>query len=76
MRTALTAIEWPDDELAVFATLRGPLFAVGDDALLAWRAEYGRLHTLGVPDDVPDDEELSEVAGALRVLRRLHLRRN
>jgi len=28
LRTALAAIEWPDDELAVFATLRGSLFAI------------------------------------------------
>src|SRR4030095_3444854 len=26
LRTALTAVEWPDDELAVYATLKGPLF--------------------------------------------------
>ena len=38
LRNALTAIEWPDDELSVYATLRGPLFALTDDVLLAWRA--------------------------------------
>ena len=27
---ALSAIEWPDDELSVFATLKGSLFAVDD----------------------------------------------
>ena len=37
LRNALTAIEWPDDELRVFATLRGPFFALSDDALLAFR---------------------------------------
>ena len=37
LRNALTAIEWPDDELRVFATLRGPFFALGDEALLAFR---------------------------------------
>jgi ATP-dependent exoDNAse (exonuclease V) beta subunit len=30
MRAALAAIEWPDDELSVFATLRGALFAIDD----------------------------------------------
>ena len=30
IRAALTAIEWPDDELSVFATLRGPFFSIGD----------------------------------------------
>src|SRR5262249_22542474 len=33
LRTALTAVEWPEDELSVFATLRGSLFAVSDSAL-------------------------------------------
>ena len=37
LRAALAAIEWPDDELSVFATLRGPLFAIGDEELLAYR---------------------------------------
>ena len=37
VRNALAAIEWPDDELSVYATLRGPFFALGDDALLAFR---------------------------------------
>ena len=41
LRNALAAIEWPDDELAVFATLRGPFFALGDDALLAFRDATG-----------------------------------
>ena len=36
LRNAITAIEWPDDELKVFATLRGPFFALGDEALLAF----------------------------------------
>ena len=30
LRNAITAIEWPDDELKVFATLRGPFFALTD----------------------------------------------
>ena len=38
LRTALAAIEWPDDELSVFGTLRGALFAFGDDVLLDYRA--------------------------------------
>ena len=41
LRNALTAIEWPDDELKVFATLRGPFFAVGDEALLVFRQQVG-----------------------------------
>ncbi|MGE5812859.1 MAG: UvrD-helicase domain-containing protein, partial [Acidobacteriota bacterium] len=44
LRAALTAIEWPDDELSVFATLRGSLFAIGDEELLEWRQRFGHLH--------------------------------
>ena len=42
LRTALAAIEWPDDELSVYATLRGPLFAIGDEALLEYRERVAR----------------------------------
>ena len=77
LRNALTAVEWPDDELAVFGTLKGPLFAVPDDALLAWRHEMGRLHPLR---PIGEDDDLSaparEVAEALAVLGRLHFGRN
>jgi len=41
VRNALTAIEWPDDELSLYATLRGPFFALSDDALLAYRDAAG-----------------------------------
>ena len=36
LRSALMAIEWPDDQLSVFATLRGGLFAIGDEELLEY----------------------------------------
>jgi ATP-dependent helicase/nuclease subunit A len=75
IRNALAAIERPDDELAVFATLRGPLFALGDGALLAWRARCRTLNPFRrVPDDLPD--ALREVADALVILRELHRGRN
>src|SRR5204862_4383168 len=41
VRAALRAIEWPDDELSVFATLRGSLCAVLDDTLLKFRSAHG-----------------------------------
>ncbi len=44
IRTALRAIEWPDDELSVFATVRGSLFAVQDGTLLKFREQHGTLH--------------------------------
>jgi ATP-dependent helicase/nuclease subunit A len=75
IRNALTAIEWPDDQLAVFATLRGPLFAFTDAQLLAYRSRCSTLHPFKqAPDDLP--ESLSEVVEALAILRELHRQRN
>jgi ATP-dependent exoDNAse (exonuclease V) beta subunit len=74
MRAALTAVEWPDDELAVFATLRGSLFAVGDDALFVYRQTHGRLHPFRVPADL--DGELAPIGEALALLAALHRGRN
>ncbi|WP_437326940.1 UvrD-helicase domain-containing protein [Sorangium sp. So ce381] len=84
VRSALLAIEWPDDELSVYATLRGPLFALTDDVLLLYRDRFRRLHPLFRP---PDDgaldlaveggaRPLREVAEALAVLGKLHRERN
>ncbi len=75
LRAALTAIEWPDDELALYATLRGSLFALGDELLLCWRAAHGRLHPLRLPTE-PVAEALAPVATALRELADLHRARN
>jgi ATP-dependent helicase/nuclease subunit A len=58
LRTALTAIEWPDDELAVYGTLRGPLFAVGDEALLEYRQQVGRLHPFRVTQRSGSEERV------------------
>ncbi len=44
IRAALSAIEWPDDELSVFATLRGGLFAIGDEELLDWKQRFFEFH--------------------------------
>jgi ATP-dependent helicase/nuclease subunit A len=75
IRNALAAIERPDDELCVYATLRGPLFALADGALLRFRETYRSLHPFRqVPDDLP--LALKEVADALAVLRGLHRGRN
>lgn len=75
LSAALVAIERPDDELAVFATLRGPLFAVSDAALLLWRERIGALHPFRkVPEDLPSS--LTEVAEPLALLKELHRRRN
>jgi ATP-dependent helicase/nuclease subunit A len=80
IRTALCAVEWPEDELSVFATLRGPLFALGDEELLEYHArvkETSRAHAFHpyhVPDDLP--RPLAAIGDALRVLRELHAGRN
>jgi ATP-dependent exoDNAse (exonuclease V) beta subunit len=74
IRTALTAIEWPEDELSVFATLHGPLFAVGEEELLQYHAAAGGFHPYRVPRDMP--ERLQPVALALETLRELHASRN
>ena len=74
IRGALAAIEWPDDELSVFATLRGALFAIDDETLLEYRERHRSLHPFRVPGEVAS--ELQPVAEALRLLRRLHSGRN
>jgi ATP-dependent helicase/nuclease subunit A len=84
LRNALVAIEWPDDELRVFATLRGPLFALGDEALLAFRQyidsdgqlQIRRLHPLHRIDRDQLHLSAHEVADALALLARLHTGRN
>ena len=75
LRAALTAIEWPDDELNVFATLKGSLFAIPDEALLLYRQaseELARTTEPGPasPSQFPDTPEGR--AGPVRAHRRLY----
>jgi ATP-dependent exoDNAse (exonuclease V) beta subunit len=75
LRAALAAVEWPDDQLSVFATLRGALFAIGDEELLEYRHRYARaFHPFRIPADLPT--HLQPIAAALDLLATLHLRRN
>jgi ATP-dependent exoDNAse (exonuclease V) beta subunit len=74
LRTALTAIEWPGDALSVFATLRGPFFAVGEEDLLLYHALGRGFRPYDVPEDLP--QALAPVAEALGVLRELNRLRN
>jgi ATP-dependent exoDNAse (exonuclease V) beta subunit len=79
IRNALAAIEWPDDELRVFATLRGPLVALGDDALLAFRHAHRGLRPLAwLARERRAELEGSDrdVADALALLAELHRERN
>lgn len=75
LRTALRAIEWPDDELSVFAVLRGSLCAVLDGTLLRFKNAYGGFHPMReLPDDL--DPEFEPVRDAFALLRHLHRKRN
>lgn len=77
MRNLLGAIERPDDELLVFASMRGPVFALSDAALLEFRETktLGSLHPFRkLPAELP--ENLAEVGRALKVLGELHRGRN
>ena len=82
LRSALMAIEWPDDQLSVFATLRGPLFAIGDEDLLEYhhlcglqqKRREGRFHPFSIPEGLPDG--LRHVREALSLLATLHKQRN
>ncbi len=85
IRAALSAIEWPDDELSVYATLRGPLFAFHDEDLVAFKHTFGPLYPLGylagaplVPKTVPAPEapRFREIAEALALLGELNSERN
>lgn len=84
LRTAIAAIEWPDDELKVFATLRGPFFSISDEALLIFRQESTadgtvvrrRLDPMRRLDKDTVNPEAHEVIDALALLRDLHKGRN
>jgi len=80
LRAALTAIEWPDDELSVFATLRGALFAIPDSALLRYRLQGGRLdpfaHAAASGEANGDALAFAPIHEALAMLATLHEERN
>ena len=79
LRTALRAIEWPDDELSVFAVLRGSLFAVLDGTLLQFKNAHGRFHPmmeLGDDSEAEIAAEFAPIREGLLLLRELHRLRN
>ena len=75
LRTALAAVEWPDDELSVYATLKGPLFAIGDEELVEYRHRFRRLHPYRPPREEVGPR-LQPVVESLALLRSLHGLRN
>jgi len=75
LRAALAAIEWSDDELSVFATLKGLLFAIPDSALFRYRELAGVLHPFRRrPESLNAD--LVPVSQALDVIASLSRQRN
>ena len=76
IRAVLHAIEWPDDGLHVYATLRGPFVALSDETLLSFQQTMGHLHPLGPVDAALLQGELSDVASVLSLLAELHRQRN
>lgn len=78
LRAAVTAIEWPEDELSVYATLRGSLFAINDALLLRYRDAHGRLHPLHSADEAaqPEGGDFAPITESLALLADLHRNRN
>jgi ATP-dependent helicase/nuclease subunit A len=70
LRCALEAVEWPQDNLSVFAALRGPCFGLVDDDLYAYHRAHRHLNPLLAR------EEQGPVGEALRILAELHAQRN
>jgi ATP-dependent helicase/nuclease subunit A len=76
LRTALFAIDRPDDEYSVYATLRGPFFAFTDEQLFSFKHEQGKLHPLRPFEGVELSLTAREVVDALTLIRELHVKRN
>lgn len=82
---ALRVIEWPADDLSVYATLRGPLFGFDDETLLLYQRAGGRFRAHKKAEDVDAEAEsnaspvdaaatlAAEAAGAARVRAALAL---
>ena len=66
IRAALAAIEWPDDELSVFATLRGALFAIDDETLLEYRHAHRHVASIRSGCRTRCAADLRPIADALR----------
>jgi ATP-dependent helicase/nuclease subunit A len=75
LRTALAAVEWPQDRLSVFGLVRGPLFAISDQALIKFRQTHGPLNPFKrLPEDL--DVEFEPLRFALNLIHELHKKRN
>ena len=74
IRTALRAIEWPDDELSVYATIRN-FWGVLDGTLFQFKNKYGALYPFKrFPKELESD--FLPIQDALQKLAALHKTRN
>jgi ATP-dependent helicase/nuclease subunit A len=75
IRAALRAIEWPDDELSVYAVLRGALFFIPDGDLFKFHELHGRFTPFfKAPAELEPD--FAPIAEVLALLKKLHRGRN
>lgn len=74
LRVALQAIDRPEDELSVYATLRGPFFGLPDELLLRYRRARGGLRPWRAGQG--PEVGLEEIDRALAILDRLSQERN
>lgn len=75
IRTALRVIEWLDDELSVYAVLRGPLFGIDDATLLRFKEQHGRLRPTVEPSE-NTNPDFEPVWQAFAILHERHRKRN
>ncbi len=73
---ALRAIEHPDDELSMYASLHGTLFGIPDEHLFEYRATIGHLHPFRAPAPEGQPAHLTPIFEAFAKLRDLHKKRN
>jgi ATP-dependent helicase/nuclease subunit A len=71
---ALKCIEHPDDELNLYATLRGSLFAIEDAELFRYKEKYRWINYNKIP--AKQSDEASDIQEALEILAELHQKRN
>jgi len=76
LSNCVRAVEWPDDELSVFASLKGPLFSVSDEAMLAYRGKHKSLHPMRHAPSAELTPLTKPVQQALDILGTLHKKRN
>ncbi len=82
LRNAANAIEFPFDELSVYATLKGPLFCFEDSAIFGYRTAHKSLDPRRAATSsassaaVVLDEHSAKVGEGLAILKELHASRN